>query len=41
MALLRRLKKEDGLTVLVATHDPAVSARADLVFRMADGGILP
>ena len=29
--------RADGLTLLVVTHDPAVSARADRVVRMSDG----
>jgi putative ABC transport system ATP-binding protein len=37
MALIRSLCAESGLAFLVASHDPAVIATADTVFRLADG----
>ena len=39
MALLRELVEEQGLTVLVATHDPAVEATADRVVHLQDGAV--
>ena len=39
MALLRELVEEEGLTVLVATHDPAVEATADRVVHLQDGEV--
>ncbi len=37
MDLLAGLARERGTAFLVASHDPAVIARADRVFRLADG----
>nr|EES52344.1 MAG: ABC transporter related [Leptospirillum ferrodiazotrophum] len=37
LGILRRLAKEEGRSVLVATHDPAVRTIADRVVRMRDG----
>ena len=37
MDLMADLAAERGTTFLVASHDPAVIARADRVFRLADG----
>jgi putative ABC transport system ATP-binding protein len=37
MALMKELCAERGLAFLVASHDPAVIATADVVFRLADG----
>ena len=37
MDLMADLAKERGTAFLVASHDPAVIARADRVFRLADG----
>jgi len=39
MALLRELVEEEGLTVLVATHDPAVEATGDRVVHLQDGEV--
>ena len=39
MGLLRELVEEQGLTVLVATHDPAVEAAGDRVVRLHDGEV--
>ena len=39
MGLLRELVEEQGLTVLVATHDPAVEATGDRVVRLHDGEV--
>ena len=37
MDLMADLARERGMAFLVASHDPAVIARADRVFRLADG----
>jgi putative ABC transport system ATP-binding protein len=40
IGLLGRLNAERGLSVLVATHDPAIIARAPRVVRLADGRVV-
>ena len=40
LGILRRLAKEEGRSVLVATHDPAVRTIADRVVRMRDGRLV-
>src|SRR5262245_17871405 len=37
LEMFRRLNKEQGLTVLIVTHDPEVAAVADRAIRMKDG----
>ena len=39
MDLIRDLREQRGLTVLVATHDVALSARCDRIVRLRDGTI--
>ncbi len=39
--LLCRLNRERGLSLLLATHDPAVMARATRVVRLVDGRVAP
>jgi putative ABC transport system ATP-binding protein len=39
LALLERLWQEEGLTVVLITHDPAIAARAPRVVRFGDGRI--
>jgi putative ABC transport system ATP-binding protein len=39
MALLRRLNQEQGVTLLLVTHDPEAAAFADRVVRLRDGQI--
>ncbi len=39
MDLLTELNEEDGLTIVIVTHDPAVSARARRVVSMMDGRV--
>ncbi|TEU19757.1 MAG: ABC transporter ATP-binding protein, partial [Anaerolineales bacterium] len=39
MALLRELNQEQGLTLLVVTHDPEIATFADRVVRLRDGRI--
>ncbi|MEW6568801.1 MAG: ABC transporter ATP-binding protein [Chloroflexota bacterium] len=40
ISLLRRLIEEHGISVLLATHDSAVAARADRVVHLHDGQIV-
>jgi len=40
MDLLERLQDEQGVTLVVVSHDPAVSGRADRVLHMLDGRIV-
>ena len=35
--ILKRLAHEDGCTVIIVTHDPAVAEQADAVLQMKDG----
>jgi macrolide transport system ATP-binding/permease protein len=37
LSLFRQLNREDGLTVVLVTHDPTVAAHADRIIRMRDG----
>jgi len=39
LALLYRLWEEEGLTVVLITHDPAIAATAPRVVRMGDGRV--
>jgi len=39
MALIRRLNREKGTTLLIVTHDPAVARQTDRVIVMEDGKI--
>jgi putative ABC transport system ATP-binding protein len=41
MELMRTLCDAEGVTILVATHDPAVIASADRVLRISDGVVSP
>jgi putative ABC transport system ATP-binding protein len=38
--LLHRIAREEGLTLVMATHDPAIAAQAGRVVEMKDGKIL-
>jgi putative ABC transport system ATP-binding protein len=40
MDLLIRLNREQGITVAIVTHDPAVAARCDRVVGFADGRVV-
>jgi putative ABC transport system ATP-binding protein len=40
LALLRRINRERGQTMLIVTHDPDVGAACDRVIRMRDGRIV-
>jgi putative ABC transport system ATP-binding protein len=37
--MIEGLRKEEGLTIVLVTHDPAIAARADRIVRMLDGRI--
>ena len=37
LELFRRLHEEDGLTILLVTHDPSVASHADRIIRIRDG----
>jgi putative ABC transport system ATP-binding protein len=39
MEVIADVRKEHGLTVIVVTHDPGVSSRADRVVHVRDGKI--
>jgi putative ABC transport system ATP-binding protein len=39
MDLLQRLQREQGVTLVVVSHDPTVSSRADRILHMLDGRI--
>ena len=39
LALLREMNEDDGVTLLLTTHDPDVASTADRVVRMRDGEI--
>ncbi len=41
MALLKELNQEQGLTLLVVTHDPEVATFADRVVKLRDGQLEP
>jgi putative ABC transport system ATP-binding protein len=40
MDLLLRLRAEEGMTIIIATHDADIAARCDRVLRMRDGGLM-
>ena len=40
LGLFRRIVKEQGTTLLMATHDPLVDEYADLIVRLKDGQIV-
>src|SRR5262249_62170447 len=37
LALFRQLNEEDGLTIIIVTHDASVAARADRIIHIRDG----
>jgi putative ABC transport system ATP-binding protein len=39
MSLLKELNREEGLTLLVVTHDPEIAAFADRVVKLRDGQV--
>jgi putative ABC transport system ATP-binding protein len=40
LALLKQLRDERGLTIILVTHDPTVAAQADRVVSMLDGRVV-
>jgi ABC-type lipoprotein export system ATPase subunit len=40
LGLFRRIVKEQGTTLLMASHDPLVDEYADLIVRLQDGQIM-
>ena len=40
MDLLVRLRREHGMTLVIATHDPVVAARCDRIVRLRDGRVV-
>ncbi len=40
VGILRSLAHDDGCTVIIVTHDPAVAEQADVVLQMKDGHLL-
>ncbi|HMH93385.1 MAG TPA: hypothetical protein VK586_20170 [Streptosporangiaceae bacterium] len=38
--LLTRLRQENEMTIIVATHDPQVAARCERLIRLRDGAIV-
>jgi putative ABC transport system ATP-binding protein len=41
LSLLVRIRRENGVTIMLVTHDPTVAAAADRVIRMRDGKVAP
>lgn len=39
MDIIKRLNKEEGITIVLVTHDPAISEYADRIIRIIDGKI--
>ncbi len=39
LELLEQVRREQGITVILVTHDPAIAARADRIVQMLDGRI--
>ena len=39
MDILMRLCKESGMTLIIVTHDPAITERCHRIVQMADGRI--
>jgi len=40
MAILQRLNREQGITIVMVTHDPVVSAYSDRIVKLRDGRIV-
>ena len=40
VAMLRRLNRDEGRTIVIVTHDPEVAAAADRIVRLHDGRIV-
>jgi ABC-type lipoprotein export system ATPase subunit len=40
VAMLRRLNRDEGRTIVIVTHDPEVAAAADRIVRLQDGRVV-
>ena len=40
MAILQRLNRDDGMTIIVVTHDPEVAAETRRIVSMRDGVVI-
>jgi putative ABC transport system ATP-binding protein len=40
VAMLRRLNRDEGRTIVIVTHDPEVAAAADRIVRLLDGRVV-
>jgi ABC-type lipoprotein export system ATPase subunit len=40
MAILRRLNREQKLTIVMVTHDPRVAEQADRIVTLVDGRVV-
>jgi ABC-type lipoprotein export system ATPase subunit len=40
LSLLRRLNQEQGITILLVTHDTAVAAQAGRIVQLQDGAVI-
>jgi putative ABC transport system ATP-binding protein len=40
LELLARLRAENQMTIILATHDPQIAARCDRLIRLRDGAVI-